>query len=62
MRKRFVQEMKENGIDIDIVPNPVFYDEPKKEDIDNGTFEAAKSEQETPENTDKEDINNEENN
>ena len=62
MRKRFVKEMKENGIDIDIVPNPVFYDEPDNEDIDNGTFEAAEAEQETIDNTEQEESNNEENN
>ena len=33
-RLRFVEEMKENGFDIEIVPNPIFFDEPKKEDID----------------------------
>lgn len=62
MRKRFVKEMKENGIDIDIVPNPVFYDEPDNEDIDNGTFEAAEEDQETVDNTEQEESNNEENN
>lgn len=62
MRKRFVKEMKENGIDIDIVPNPVFYDEPDNEDIDNGTFEAAEEDQETIDNTEQEESNNEENN
>lgn len=51
MRLRFVEEMKENGFDIEIVRNPVFFDEPTKEDIDDGEFEAAKTEEipETPE-------------
>ena len=49
MRQNFVDEMKENGIDIEIVKNPVFFDEPTKEDIDEGTFEAAEAEEETPE-------------
>lgn len=40
MRKRFVEEMKENGFNIDIVPNPVFFDEPSSKDIDEGTFDA----------------------
>ena len=53
MRKAFVEEMKENGYDIEIVGNPVYFDEPKDEDIDNGTFEEAEIEDtennETPE-------------
>ena len=48
MRKKFVEEMKENGFDIEIVPNPVFFDEPKDEDIDEGTFEEAEAEEEAP--------------
>ena len=50
MRLNFVEEMKEAGFNIEIVPNPVFYDEPKKTDIDNGTFEDAKAENADPEN------------
>lgn len=42
MRQRFVQEMKENGFEIEIVKNPVFYDEPNEEDVEEGTFEEAK--------------------
>ena len=45
-RLRFVEEMKENGFDIEIVPNPIFFDEPKKEDIDEGTFESKEPEEE----------------
>ena len=48
-RLRFVEEMKENGFDIEIVPNPIFFDEPKKEDIDEGTFESKETEEEIPE-------------
>ena len=48
-RLRFVEEMKENGFDIEIVPNPIFFDEPKKEDIDEGTFESKETEEELPE-------------
>lgn len=48
MRKKFVEEMKENGFEIEIVPNPVFFDEPKDEDIDEGTFEEAEAEEEAP--------------
>lgn len=53
MRLNFVEEMKENGYDIEIIPNPIFFDEPKKEDIDEGTFEEAEAEEakETPEET-----------
>ena len=55
MRQNFVEEMKKNGFDMDIVRNPIFYDEPEKEDIDEGTFDAAEAPEETPEeNTEKE--------
>lgn len=40
-RQRFMDEMKENGFDVEIVRNPVYFDEPEKEDIEEGTFEAA---------------------
>ena len=49
MRLKFVEEMKENGFDIEIIPNPVFFDEPTKEDIEEGTFEAAEAEEENTE-------------
>ena len=48
MRQNFVDEMRENGIEIEIVRNPVFFDEPTKEDIDEGEFAAAEPEE--PEN------------
>ena len=58
-RLRFVEEMKENGFDIEIVPNPIFFDEPKKEDIDEGTFESKEAEdEELPEENNKEEENN----
>lgn len=44
-RMRFVNEMKSKGFDIDIVRNPVFFDEPKEEDVEGGTFEAAEPEE-----------------
>ena len=44
-RLKFVEEMKEHGIEIEIVPNPVFWDEPKEADIEEGTFEAAEPEE-----------------
>ena len=52
MRQAFVEEMKENGIDIEIIRNPIFFDEPTKEDINEGTFEEAS--EETPEETNEE--------
>ena len=42
-RQRFVDEMKENGFNIEIVRNPVFFDEPTKEDVDEGEFEEAEA-------------------
>ena len=58
-RLRFVEEMKENGFDIESVPNPIFFDEPKKEDIDEGTFESKEAEdEELPEENNKEEENN----
>lgn len=45
MRQQFVDEMCENGIEIEIVRNPVFFDEPTKEDIETGDFEAAEPEE-----------------
>ena len=56
-RLRFVEEMKENGFDIEIVPNPIFFDEPKKEDIDEGTFKS-KEQEELPEENNEEEENN----
>lgn len=59
MRLSFVEEMKAAGFNIEIVPNPVYYDEPKKEDIDNGTFEEAEAEEtEETEGADNENIEN----
>ena len=50
MRCRFMEEMKKAGIDINIVRNPIFFDEPTKEDVENGTYEEAEPEApETPE-------------
>ena len=65
MRQAFVDEMKENGFDIEIVRNPIFYDEPKKEDVEEGTFESAEEQEEDtaeePEEENKEEENNEQN-
>ena len=56
-RLRFVEEMKENGFDIEIVPNPIFFDEPKKKDIEEGTFESKEQEELPEENTEEEEKN-----
>lgn len=65
MRQAFVDEMKEHGFDIEIVRNPIFYDEPKKEDVEEGTFESAEEPEEDtaeePEEENKEEENNEQN-
>lgn len=47
-RLRFVEEMREHGYDLEIVRNPIFFDEPTKEDIEEGEFET-KEEEELPE-------------
>ena len=44
-RLRFVEEMKENGYDLEIVRNPIFFDEPAKEDIEEGEFEDKEEEE-----------------
>lgn len=50
-RQKFVQEMKDNGFNIDIVKNPVFFDEPNEKDVEDGTFTEAETEEEkTPKN------------
>ena len=45
-RQNFVEEMKENGFNIEIIRNPIFFDEPTKEDIEEGTFETMEAEPE----------------
>lgn len=56
MRLDFAREMKEAGFNIEIVPNPVYYDEPKKKDIDEGTYKDQENEpeNEAPEEEEKE--------
>lgn len=48
-RVKFMEEMKENGFNITIKKNPVFFDEPTEEDIKKGTFEVAETEEESKE-------------
>lgn len=43
-RLDFCKEMQENGIDIEVVRNPVFWDEPTEEDIEEGEFELMEQE------------------
>lgn len=38
-RLDFVKEMTENGFEIECVRNPIYWDEPTEEDIENGEFE-----------------------
>ena len=49
-RIRFVEEMKKNGYELEIVRNPIFFDEPTEKDIKEGEFET-KEEEELPEET-----------
>lgn len=49
-RIRFVEEMKKNGYELEIVRNPIFFDEPTEEDIKEGEFET-KEDEELPEDT-----------
>lgn len=58
-RMRFVEEMKENGFELEIVRNPIFFDEPTKEDIETGEFEDAENSDQ--ENSDQENEEGEEN-
>ena len=62
MRQAFVDEMKEHGFELEIVRNPIFYDEPKKEDVEEGTFEIAEEQDEEPEKEPEEENKEEENN
>ena len=55
MRQKFVEEMAKNGLILEIIRNPIYFDEPTEKDINTGEFEA----QEEPE---QEDATNEENN
>ena len=55
MRQKFVEEMAKNGLILEIIRNPIYFDEPTEKDVNTGEFEA----QEEPE---QEDVTNEENN
>lgn len=44
-RIRFVEEMKKNGYELEIVRNPIFFDEPTEEDIEEGEFETKEEEE-----------------
>lgn len=48
-RMRFVKEMQENGIEISITRNPIFFDEPEESDVEEGTFEIKEEQEEAPE-------------
>lgn len=55
MRQKFVEEMAKNGLNLEILRSPIYFDEPTEKDVNTGEFEA----QEEPE---QEDATNEENN
>lgn len=56
-RLDFVKEMKENGYNLEIVRNPVYFDEPEKEDIEKGTFEQEEQEEQKEEQEEKQNDN-----
>lgn len=58
-RLRFVNEMRANNIDISIVKNPVYFDEPTESDIDTGSFESAETEDTTEDSSEDKEVNNE---
>lgn len=43
-RKQFVEEMNEKGYNISCIKNPIYWDEPTEEDIDEGEFEMLEKE------------------
>ncbi len=49
LRLRFMEYLNYNGFNIEIVKNPIFFDEPEKKDIEEGTFEAEEEAPEEPE-------------
>lgn len=59
MRQKFVEEMRKNGLNIEITRSPIYFDEPTEKDVNTGEFEAQEAQIEEPA---QEDINNEENN
>lgn len=50
-RLEFMNEMKENGIDYEIVRNPIFTDEPTEEEIETGEMEEEENEENNIEGT-----------
>lgn len=44
-RLDFIKEMEENGITIELIRNPIYWDEPTNEDVENGTFEENEEEE-----------------
>lgn len=61
-RLSFVEEMKENGLEIECIKNPVYWDEPTEEDVENGEYEHLEEnpEEEDVENVDSTETNEEE--
>lgn len=48
-RLDFIKEMSDNGIEIELIRNPIYWDEPTEEDIENGDFELMKEGEESNE-------------
>ena len=49
MRQRFVNEMRENGLNLEILRSPIYFDEPTEKDVNTGEFEAAEAQEQEPE-------------
>ena len=51
MRQRFVEEMAKNGLNLEILRSPIYFDEPTEKDVNTGHFEAAEAQEQEPETT-----------
>ncbi len=52
-RLDFIKEMADNGIEIELVRNPIYWDEPTEEDIEDGEFEEMDGQEGDQENGEK---------
>lgn len=62
MRQKFVEEMRQNGLEIEILRSPIYFDEPTETDVNTGKFESAEEEVNAPEEMTEGGNDNEENN
>lgn len=62
MRQRFVDEMRKNGLNLEILRSPIYFDEPTEKDVNTGEFEAAEAQEQEPETAPENGGNNEEEN